>query len=93
MARKPFNKDGIAKVQADKPIVYELKTAKGNLNYIGSAKKGRGHERLNEHLPGGLDPIPAKTVKVTQFSSIAKAKAAEKRAIKAKQPKCNIQHK
>ena len=93
MARKPFNKGGISKVRADKPIVYELITAKGNVNYIGSAKKGRVYERLNEHLPGGLVPIPAKTVKVTQFSSIAGAKAAEKRAIKAKQPKYNIQHK
>lgn len=93
MARKPFNKGGISRIPAGKPIVYELETAKGNLNYIGSAKKGRVRERLNEHLPDGPDPIPAKTVKVTQFSSIADAKVAEKRAISAKQPKYNIQHK
>ena len=93
MAKKQFNKGGIAKVQADKPIVYELETAGGNTNYIGSAKKGRVRERLSEHLSNGTDPIPAKTVKVTRFPSIAEAKAAEKRAIKAKQPKYNIQHK
>jgi len=93
MAGKTFNKGGISKVPANKPIVYELETAKGNLNYIGSAQKGRVRERLNEHLPNGPDPIPAKTIKVTQFSSIADAKAVEKRAIKAKQPKYNIQHK
>ena len=93
MARKPFNKGAISKVPADKPIVYELESVKGNVNYIGSAQRGQVRERLNEHLPGGSAPIPAKTVKVTQFSSIAEAKAAEKRAIKAKQSKYNIQHK
>ena len=93
MARRPFNKSGISKVPANKPIVYELETARGNLNYIGAAKKGRVRERLNEHLPSGPDPIPAKTVKVTRFPSIAEAKAAEKRIIKAKQPKYNIKHK
>lgn len=93
MARRSFNKSGISKVPVTKPIVYRLETAKGSPNYIGSAKKGRVRERLNEHLPGGPDPIPAKTVKVRQFSSIEAAKDAEKRAIKAKQPKYNIQHK
>ena len=93
MARKPFNKGGISKLPASKPILYELETAGGNSNYIGVAKKGRVRERLNAHLPSGPDPIPAKTVKVTQFSSITDAKVAEKRGIKAKQPKYNIQNK
>ncbi len=60
MARKPFNKGGISKLPANKPILYELETAGGNSNYVGVAKKGRVRDRLNEHLPSGPDPIPAK---------------------------------
>ena len=88
-----FNKSSIRAVPANRPILYQLDTASGNPNYIGVAKRGRPRKRLRDHLPGGASPIPAKTVKVRQFSSIAEAKAAEKRAIKAKQPKYNIRHK
>ena len=85
-----FNKTNIRAVSANRPILYQLDTASGNPNYIGVAKRGRPRKRLCDHLPNGESPIPAKTVKIRQFSSITKAKAAEKRAIKAKQPKYNI---
>jgi hypothetical protein len=88
-----FNRTNIGAVPANRPILYQLDTAGGNPNYIGVAKRGRARKRLCAHLPYGASPIPAKTVKIRQFSSIAEAKAAEKRAIKLKQPKYNIRHK
>lgn len=93
MAKKSFNKSNILKLPANKPILYNLETAGGKLNYIGVAKRGRIRQRLSEHLPSGPDPIPAKTVTVKQFPSIKKARVAEKRAIRTKQPKYNIQNK
>jgi len=88
-----FNKTTIQAVPANKPILYQLDTAGGNTNYVGSAKRGRSRGRLFEHLPNGPSPIPAKTIKIKQFSSITDARAAEKRAIKRKQPKYNIRNK
>lgn len=93
MVKMKFNRTNIRTVPANKPILYQLDTAGGNPNYIGVAKRGRPRKRLCAHLPNGSCPIPAKTVKVRQFSSIAEAKAAEKRAIKLKQPKYNKRHK
>ena len=93
MVKKNFNKTGISQLPANKPILYQLDTSGGNPNYIGVAKKGRVRKRLTDHLPTGQDPIPARTVKIRQFSSISNAKVAEKRAIRAKQPKYNKQHK
>jgi hypothetical protein len=89
MMKKPFSKTGIADIPADKPILYTLENASGTTNYVGVAKRGRVRERLQEHLPGGPNPIPAKTVKISQFSSIEEAKAAEQRAVRAKGPKYN----
>lgn len=91
--KKNFNKTKISTIPANKPILYQLDTAGGNPNYIGVAKKGRVRKRLGDHLPSGASPIPARTVKIRQFSSITEAKTAEKRAIKSKQPKYNIKHK
>lgn len=92
MVKRKFNKSNIPKLPANKPIIYSLETAGGQPNYIGVAKRGRVRQRLIEHLPSGPDPIPAKTVTIKQFSSVEKAKAAEKRAIKKKHPKYNIQN-
>jgi len=93
MVRRRFNKRNVANIPADKPILYNLETATGRSNYVGVAKKGRVRQRLMDHLPSGLDPIPAKTVEIKQFSSISDARSAEKRAIRTKQPKYNIHHK
>lgn len=92
MVKRKFNKSNIPKLPANKPITYSLETAGGQVNYIGVAKRGRVRQRLIGHLSSGPDPIPAKTVTIKQFPSIEKAKAAEKRAIKKKQPKYNIQN-
>lgn len=93
MKRKPFSKRSIASLPANEPILYNLETATGRSNYIGVAKRGRVRQRLRDHLPGGPDPIPAKTVKIKQYPSIDAAKIGERRAIRSKQPKYNKKHK
>ena len=89
-----FTKDGIATLAQDKPVVYTVENAAGNPLYIGSAKKGRVGARLQEHLPGGRDPIRgAAKVKIVQKPLIAAAQKTEARMIKAKKPPQNIQGK
>ena len=85
--KRPFNEDGIKGLPDDKPVVYEIQTAGGNPNYIGSAKRGRVKARLGEHL----GEILGAKVKIKQFSSISDAQKAEQRAIKSKQPPRNKQ--
>lgn len=85
--KRPFNEDGIKALPDNKPVVYEIQTAGGNPNYIGSAKRGRVKARLGEHL----GEIPGAKVKIKQFSSISDAQKAEQRAIKSKQPPRNKQ--
>lgn len=84
------NADGVKSLAADKPVVYRHKNKSGGTEYIGSATRGRVTDRLTEHLPSGKDPVRgASKVEITQYDSIAKARAAEARAIKREQPKQN----
>jgi len=87
------NKTDIDKLPNDKPVVYKIKTEGGTVNYVGSAKKGRVQERIEEHLPGGKDYVPGDKVQIEQFGSIAEAKKKEEDAIKTIQPKYNDQGK
>ncbi len=80
-----YNKIGIEKLPDDKRVVYQIETEDGKPNYIGTAKKGRVKERLQEHL----GEIPGATVKVQQFDSIDAARKEESRLIEKKQPKDN----
>jgi len=95
MARKtvPFNPAGIEKLPNDKPVVYKIETGGGKNNYTGIAKRGRVQERLEEHLPGGKDPIPGTKVVIEQAPSIAEAREKEQRIISRSQPKYNEQGK
>jgi len=100
MAKKRFspkqnlNKRNIANMPEGKPVLYELLNAKDKNVYTGVAKRNRGQDRLEEHLPGGPDPIPGVTsFRVKPMPSIEKAKAEEKRIIKNKKPKYNEQGK
>jgi hypothetical protein len=79
MAKKTVNnnKTNIDKLPNDKPVVYKIKTEGGTVNYVGVAKKGRVHERLEEHLPGGRDYVPGAKVQIEQFGSIAEARKKE----------------
>lgn len=92
MAKKIVNnnKTNIGKLPNSKPVVYQIKTKSGNVNYVGVAKKGRVQERLKEHLPGGKDYVPGAKVQIVQVGSITEAKKVEAAAIKRIQPKHNI---
>ena len=95
MARKtvPFSPEGIGKLPNDKPVVYKIETEGGKNNYTGIAKRGRVHERLEEHLPDGKDPVPGAKVVVEQAPSFAEAREKEGRIISRSQPKYNEQGK
>ncbi len=85
-----FNEEGIVNAPKDKPVVYEILNNNNENIYTGVAKRGRVHERLKEHLPGGPDPIQGgKKVKVIQKSSISEAEKSEKLIISRSKPKFN----
>jgi hypothetical protein len=88
-----LNEKGIEKVPHDKPVVYRILTAGGRVDYVGVAKRGRVQERLQEHLPGGQDPIPGAKVQIEQMKTIAEAEAKEARIISRNQPPHNEQGK
>ena len=85
-----FTRDGLERIRNDKPAVYKIRNATGEDIYLGSAKRGRVEERLQEHLPGGKDAVPGgRTVEIEQKPSIHEAQRAEARASKRGQPKYN----
>ena len=87
--KRNYNKSGVGELPDDKPVLYRIETAAGNLNYAGVAKKGRVSERIAEHL----GEIPGETVSIERFSSIKDARAKEKNVIKRSKPKYNKQGK
>lgn len=80
-----YNSSGISELADDKPIVYRIKTPSGNDNYIGSAKRFRGQERISEHR----GEIPGATVEIKQYPTIDEAREAEARLIQRNKPKYN----
>jgi excinuclease UvrABC nuclease subunit len=89
-SRQNFSKTGTQKAPENKPIVYKLLNKEGTNIYTGKAKRGRGPERLGEHLPGGQDPIPsAKTFQIKQMPSVAEAEKEEKPIIEREKPRYN----
>jgi excinuclease UvrABC nuclease subunit len=96
MATKRFspqqnlNKTGTQKVPTNKPIVYKIMNKEGDNIYTGTAKRGRGSERLADHLPRGQDPIRgAKTFQIKQKPSITEAEKEEKQIIEREKPRYN----
>jgi len=84
-----LNKTGIEKLPDDKPVVYWIKSEGGNINYGGSAQKGRVRARIAEHLGDGSDPVPGAKVQIQQQQSIAEARQKEQRVIKRIKTKYN----
>ena len=80
-----YDKAGIKTLADDKPIVYRILNQRGKDNYVGSAKRGRAHATITEHL----GQIPGATVVIQRFDSLQEAKIAECRIIKRCQPKFN----
>ena len=95
MAKKTvrFNEKGIEKLPDDKPVVYKILTPGGKNNYTGVAKRGRVQDRLQEHLPGGTEPVPGAKVQIEQMPSIQEAQAKEARIIGRSKPPHNEQGK
>lgn len=93
MARKTvrFNQSGTEKLPNDNPVVYKIQTESGKTNYVGTAKRGRVQERIQEHLDTGK--IPGAKVQIQQVGSITEAKKMEVRIIERAQPKYNKQGK
>ena len=91
MARKTvgFKSSGAVKLPNDKPVVYRIKTRGGATNYVGVAQRGRVRERIQEHLNDAR--IPGVKVQIDQKSSIADARATEKRVIARSKPRYNRQ--
>lgn len=85
-----FDKDGIASLAKDKPVVYQIEDAHGNNLYTGVAKRGRVEDRLNEHLPGGKDAVRGGAkVRIQQKSRIKDALRSEARILKQQKPSQN----
>ncbi len=84
--------EGIDSLAKDKPVTYKIFDKNGANVYTGSAKRGRVQDRLNEHLPGGPDPIPRGVkVKIQQKGCIEEARETESRIISRDRPKYNKQ--
>ena len=83
-----FSKKMIEKIQNNKPIMYTLKRS-GRPIYVGVAKRGRGQERLFEHL----GEIPSTEFSTRSYDSISNAREAEEKKIKREKPKYNDQYK
>jgi addiction module HigA family antidote len=83
--KSKYSKAGIDILANDKSIVYRIKTASGKDNYIGTAKRYSGRERISEHL----EEIPGATVEIKQFDNIKDARLSEDRLIKRNKPKYN----
>jgi excinuclease UvrABC nuclease subunit len=84
-----YNKTSIEDLPNNKPAVYKIMTAAGNVNYAGVAKRGRVQDRISEHL----GEIPGATVQVQQTDSIADARKKEAGIIKRSKPRYNEQGK
>ena len=91
MAKKTvgFNKSGVSRLPQNKPVVYRIKTAAGQTNCIGIAKRGRAQERIQDHLSGGN--IPGVKVEIEQKQSIQEARKTETCVIARTKPKYNKQ--
>ena len=65
-----YNKTDLSQLPKNKPVLYRIETDGGNLNYVGTAKRGRVQERLAEHI----GEIPGAKVSIEHFDSIDKAR-------------------
>ena len=84
-----YDPEAIKGLPKDKPVLYRIETEGGNLNYVGTAKRGRAQERIQEHV----GEIPGATVRIEQFKSIEDARKKESNVINRNNPKYNKQGK
>jgi hypothetical protein len=84
-----YNKQSIAQLPNDKPVLYRIETESGNPRYIGVAQRGKVQEIISEHLGN----IPGATVRIEQFNSIREAQKKEINVIRRAQAKYDRQGK
>jgi hypothetical protein len=93
MAKKTvkFTQDAIEKLPKNLPVVYTI-SSETEVLYVGTAKRGRVRERLNEHLSTGPDPIQGGSkVQIEQMQSIGDAEKKATRLIAERKPPQNKQ--
>lgn len=89
-----LNKDSVAKLPENKPVVYKILDNKGENIYTGVAGRGNVQERILDHLLRGPDPIPGGAkVQIQQKRSIDAAKATEQGVVSRSSPRHNKQGK
>lgn len=79
-----YDKSGISTLADNKPVVYRIQDRRGKDNFVGVAKRERVDE-IAEHL----GCVPGVMIRITQYDSLADAKAAEQRIINRVKPKYN----
>jgi hypothetical protein len=84
-----YNKQSIAQLPDDKPVLYRIETESGNPRYIGVAQRGKVQEIISEHL----GKIPGATVRIEQFNTLSDAQKKEINVIRRAQAKYNKQGK
>ena len=84
-----YNKQSIAQLPNDKPVLYRIETESGNPRYVGVAQRGRVQEIISEHL----GKIPGAMVRIEQFNNISDAQKKEVNVIRRAQAKYNKQGK
>jgi len=84
-----YNKQSIAQLPNDKPVLYRIETESGNTRYIGVAQRGKVQEIISEHL----GKIPGATVRIEQFNTLSDAQKKEINVIRRAQAKYNKQGK
>jgi len=92
MAKKTvkMNKESIADLPQNKPVVYKILNSQDENIYTGKARRGNVLSRLSDHLPGNADAIPgAAKVQIEQMPSIEDAARKETNIISRTKPKYN----
>ena len=84
-----YNRQSIAQLPNDKPVLYRIETESGNPRYIGVAQSGKVQEIISEHL----EKIPGATVRIEQFNSLSDAQRKEVNVIRRTLAKYNKQGK
>lgn len=91
---KKLNKDSVADIPQNKPVVYKILDRDGENIYTGVAGRGNVQQRILDHLIRGKAPVPGGTkVQIEQRSSIDEAKKKEELIIARSKPKYNKQGK
>jgi len=80
-----YKREEINKLPNNMPVRYDILNKSGNLNYIGSAKKGR----VRAEIASKIGKIPGASVKIHQRHRIYEARKEEANAIKRNKPPYN----